>query len=317
MSRRKRVASESSSDEADDIVECGGSTDAPTSVDAKRRQRRRNGEKDTGNEFVDKLWRMVEDQSLPCISWSNDGKTFIIDPVQEFIAMAIPRYFSHKGIQAFQRQLRYYEFYSCTRFVRAFESVNEYHSPSRGRKRGKCNAKSDRLAYSHPFFKRDQPLLRRKIVRRTRKRESCALREQRKAREEAQRHVNQFSALTQEAKFSLTPDTPAYASVSATKTKLNPLMHSFSVYSRSATFKNGASRSTMVGMAVTRYLKGVAGELLCSYSPSNFFLIRRNQFSEPDPRAVGKQSNPSHPWHCRTLHSINNSQPIFKDELLV
>ncbi|KAH9411033.1 HSF-type DNA-binding protein [Ordospora pajunii] len=66
----------------------------------------------SGSEFVEKLFRMVEDPAnFRYISWSADGRSFVIGSQEEFSEVVLERHFKHKNWSSFVRQLNKYDFY--------------------------------------------------------------------------------------------------------------------------------------------------------------------------------------------------------------
>ncbi|GAA5899750.1 hypothetical protein JCM6882_005426 [Rhodosporidiobolus microsporus] len=61
--------------------------------------------------FVHKLYAMLETPSLAhLISWSEDGKSFIIYHPSEFARIVLPQYFKHSNFSSFIRQGNFYHF---------------------------------------------------------------------------------------------------------------------------------------------------------------------------------------------------------------
>ncbi|GAA5837495.1 hypothetical protein JCM11251_002122 [Rhodosporidiobolus azoricus] len=61
--------------------------------------------------FVHKLYAMLETPSLShLISWSEDGKSFIIYHPSEFARIVLPQYFKHSNFSSFIRQGNFYHF---------------------------------------------------------------------------------------------------------------------------------------------------------------------------------------------------------------
>ncbi|GAA6031637.1 hypothetical protein JCM8097_006560 [Rhodosporidiobolus ruineniae] len=61
--------------------------------------------------FVHKLYSMLETPSLShLISWSEDGKSFIIYHPSEFARLVLPQYFKHANFSSFIRQGNFYHF---------------------------------------------------------------------------------------------------------------------------------------------------------------------------------------------------------------
>jgi heat shock transcription factor 1 len=61
--------------------------------------------------FILKLWNLVEQPSYKSlITWSKDGKSFIVQDDHEFARQVLPRYFKHNNFNSFVRQLNLYGF---------------------------------------------------------------------------------------------------------------------------------------------------------------------------------------------------------------
>ncbi|GJN92530.1 hypothetical protein Rhopal_005560-T1 [Rhodotorula paludigena] len=59
--------------------------------------------------FVHKVWSMVETPALQnLISWSGDGKSFLVYSPEEFARTVLPQYFKHSNFASFLRQLNFY-----------------------------------------------------------------------------------------------------------------------------------------------------------------------------------------------------------------
>ncbi|UTX45816.1 heat shock transcription factor [Encephalitozoon intestinalis] len=69
-----------------------------------------------GSEFVVKLFQMLEEpENYPYISWSPDGRSFVISDIQGFSEFVLERHFRHKNWSSFVRQLNKYDFYKVRR----------------------------------------------------------------------------------------------------------------------------------------------------------------------------------------------------------
>lgn len=65
--------------------------------------------------FLSKLWKLVEDSKYnSLISWSKDGKSFIIHDQTRFSRELLPLYFKHNNMASFIRQLNMYGFRKST-----------------------------------------------------------------------------------------------------------------------------------------------------------------------------------------------------------
>lgn len=65
----------------------------------------------TSSEFVTKLFVMLEEpENYPYISWSRDGKSFVISNQEGFSEFVLEKHFRHKNWSSFVRQLNKYDF---------------------------------------------------------------------------------------------------------------------------------------------------------------------------------------------------------------
>ena len=56
--------------------------------------------------FLLKLYKLLEDNTnFDIVSWSNDGKSFIIKNINKFSMQVLPTYFKHKNYSSFIRQV--------------------------------------------------------------------------------------------------------------------------------------------------------------------------------------------------------------------
>jgi len=56
--------------------------------------------------FLLKLFRLLEDcNNFEIISWSRDGKAFVIKNIHKFCSQILPNYFKHKNLSSFLRQV--------------------------------------------------------------------------------------------------------------------------------------------------------------------------------------------------------------------
>ena len=83
--------------------------------------------------FLLKLYRLLEDtKNIDIVSWSLDGKSFIIKNIHTFCSEILPNYFKHKNFSSFLRQvsitsiknikiinLIYFNSYTCTTSTKA------------------------------------------------------------------------------------------------------------------------------------------------------------------------------------------------------
>ncbi|KAI7882209.1 hypothetical protein K492DRAFT_61331 [Lichtheimia hyalospora FSU 10163] len=79
-------------------------------------------------------------QSNSMICWSDAGDTFIVQRQQEFAKQVLPRFFKHGNFSSFVRQLNMYGFHKVPHL-----------------QQGAMEGCLDRLEFSNPHFKRDQP----------------------------------------------------------------------------------------------------------------------------------------------------------------
>ena len=93
------------------------------------------------NCLVDKQY-WTEDGKFPLMSWSDDGKSFIIKDPESFTNKVIPAHFRHKNRASFVRQLNQY----------GFKKKNRMDNDSL------INAtrRDEQLEYMHPYFLRDK-----------------------------------------------------------------------------------------------------------------------------------------------------------------
>lgn len=62
--------------------------------------------------FVNKLYRMVDDESTSLlIKWSTDGRTFLVLSPEDFSRQVLPLFFKHNNFSSFVRQLNMYGFH--------------------------------------------------------------------------------------------------------------------------------------------------------------------------------------------------------------
>ncbi|GME81725.1 unnamed protein product [Ambrosiozyma monospora] len=68
--------------------------------------------KNTGTDFVKKLFQMLEENSYArIVRWSDTGDSFIITDTNEFTKDVLPSYFKHSNFASFVRQLNKYDFH--------------------------------------------------------------------------------------------------------------------------------------------------------------------------------------------------------------
>lgn len=71
------------------------------------------------NDFVTKLYAMINDPSLPSISWTESGTSFVVSNVREFSRNALISHFKHNNFSNFVRQLKMYGFRKINHTPRA------------------------------------------------------------------------------------------------------------------------------------------------------------------------------------------------------
>lgn len=93
------------------------------------------------NQVGQQCYSMVnEPQSNSMICWSDAGDTFIVQRQQDFAKQVLPRFFKHGNFSSFVRQLNMYGFHKVPHL-----------------QQGAMEGSLDRLEFSNPHFKRDQP----------------------------------------------------------------------------------------------------------------------------------------------------------------
>jgi len=110
--------------------------------------------------FLNKLWQLVNDQSnRALVSWSSQGRSFIVHDQVKFAKAILPNYFKHQKMNSFIRQLNMYGF-------KKVPKLNE----------GTLHAsESDQIEFANEFFIRDEPDLLSKIKRKDGKRSGIGL----------------------------------------------------------------------------------------------------------------------------------------------
>ncbi|GAA5859458.1 hypothetical protein JCM8547_006833 [Rhodosporidiobolus lusitaniae] len=111
--------------------------------------------------FVHKLYSMLETPSLQhLISWSDDGKSFIIYHPSEFARIVLPQYFKHSNFSSFIRQGNFYH----------FSKISDV--PGTPAKTAHTNADGSPVQtweFRNPNFQRGRPDLLARIKRKTAK----------------------------------------------------------------------------------------------------------------------------------------------------
>jgi len=65
-----------------------------------------NSDKKSNSLFLHKLYKMLEDNNnIDTVSWSKEGKSFIIKNINNFCTHVLPLYFKHKNFSSFIRQV--------------------------------------------------------------------------------------------------------------------------------------------------------------------------------------------------------------------
>ena len=67
--------------------------------------------------FLSKLWQLVNDQdNCGLVSWSSNGRSFIVFDQVKFSKQILPNYFKHQKMNSFVRQLNMYGFKKVDKF---------------------------------------------------------------------------------------------------------------------------------------------------------------------------------------------------------
>ncbi|XP_055532606.1 heat shock factor protein isoform X2 [Wyeomyia smithii] len=99
--------------------------------------------------FLAKLWRLVEDpETNDLISWSTDGRSFIIQNQAQFAKELLPLNYKHNNMASFIRQLNMYGFHKIT-------SIDN----------GGLRFDKDEMEFTHACFQKDHPYLLEHIKR--------------------------------------------------------------------------------------------------------------------------------------------------------
>ncbi len=70
-----------------------------------------NNERSQFSAFLLKLYKLLDDpNNFDIVSWSRDGKSFIIKNKHKFCSQVLPNYFKHKNLDSFIRQVRSFNF---------------------------------------------------------------------------------------------------------------------------------------------------------------------------------------------------------------
>ncbi|XP_022254239.1 heat shock factor protein-like [Limulus polyphemus] len=102
--------------------------------------------------FLTKLWNLVEDPKYDdLICWSQGGTSFIIRNQDQFARKLLPKYYKHKNLASFIRQLNMYGFRKTS---------NLEHSGLKN--------ESDEVEFYHQYFLRGQGVFLECIKRKVR-----------------------------------------------------------------------------------------------------------------------------------------------------
>lgn len=106
----------------------------------------------SGATFIQKLSLMLNDtKNSQYINWSEDGMSFIIFDLDNFVQNILPLYFKHDKFQSFVRQLNMYGFHKKNRLPR--------------RKNQIYNKNLQFYQFSHPYFIRNREDLLGRVKR--------------------------------------------------------------------------------------------------------------------------------------------------------
>ncbi|XP_050711163.1 heat shock factor protein-like isoform X10 [Eriocheir sinensis] len=99
--------------------------------------------------FLTKLWRLVDDESTnDMISWTQGGRSFIIQNQAKFAQDLLPQYYKHNNMASFVRQLNMYGFHKVV-------SADS----------GGLRPERDEMEFAHQHFMRGQESLLENIKR--------------------------------------------------------------------------------------------------------------------------------------------------------
>ncbi|CAI4053699.1 hypothetical protein SUVZ_15G3640 [Saccharomyces uvarum] len=97
------------------------------------------GTKAPANEFVRKLFRILENNEYPdIVTWTENGKSFVVLDTGKFTTHILPNHFKHSNFASFVRQLNKYDFHKVKR------------SPE---ERQKCKYGEQSWEFQHPEFR--------------------------------------------------------------------------------------------------------------------------------------------------------------------
>ncbi|XP_045128628.1 heat shock factor protein-like isoform X4 [Portunus trituberculatus] len=104
--------------------------------------------------FLTKLWRLVDDaKTNDLISWTQNGRSFIIQNQAKFSRELLPQYYKHNNMASFVRQLNMYGFHKVV-------SADS----------GGLRVERDEMEFAHPHFLRGQENLLENIKRKQQRR---------------------------------------------------------------------------------------------------------------------------------------------------
>lgn len=102
--------------------------------------------------FLIKLWSILEDDSIAdTICWDSSGMSFHIIDLYKFCEVVLPRFFKHKNMSSFVRQLNLYGFKKIAAVDRSALAYNDI--------------LTDHMQFYHPLFRRGHPELMNQIKR--------------------------------------------------------------------------------------------------------------------------------------------------------
>ncbi|CAI5286266.1 ASB_HP2_G0025780.mRNA.1.CDS.1 [Saccharomyces cerevisiae] len=97
------------------------------------------GAKAPANEFVRKLFRILENNEYPdIVTWTENGKSFVVLDTGKFTTHILPNHFKHSNFASFVRQLNKYDFHKVKR------------SPE---ERQRCKYGEQSWEFQHPEFR--------------------------------------------------------------------------------------------------------------------------------------------------------------------
>ncbi|KAI1718120.1 HSF-type DNA-binding domain-containing protein [Ditylenchus destructor] len=102
--------------------------------------------------FLVKIWSILEDDSIAdTICWDRSGMSFHIYDLYKFCEVVLPRFFKHKNMSSFVRQLNLYGFKKIAAVDRSVLSYSDN--------------LTDHMQFYHPLFRQGQPELLNQIKR--------------------------------------------------------------------------------------------------------------------------------------------------------